>query len=539
MMDCTYIGSGIGDQQILLVTLDRESRMDTTVVVGLDGANFNLVNEVSSQADLPNLQQLLENGSSGISRSYLPPVTCPNWKCYSTAKNPGRLGVYWWERIDTNDRSIDLPDATNFGSPELWDYLNEENDSAAVVNLPMSYPPREIDELMVAGGPRSREQNYTIPDNLQAEVEDRFDYQVHPDNVLTSNENADNEVRMVHDLLRVRLRTAHVLLEERDVDFLHVTLFHLNVLQHYFWDGEPPRRAYEIIDEELEPFVEDDYNLVIMSDHGCTEIDTVFYINRWLAANGYLETHPSLASRLHDVGLTQERIAGVVRSLGLEKYIRPLIPRHIIERFPSDEGVVREEKLKMVDWEETTAIGSGQGLVYVVADSEPERQAILESLEADLRATTGLNGEPIARSIHRREDLYEGEYVDKAPDLIFDQRPGVHTSEAMGDGEIFSTPTDWRAENVPEGMVLFHGDDVAAGDLGEVKISDIAPTILHWMGHAVPTDMDGEVLTDVFADGAPPAERSVETREPLPDLDADPTIDAAVEDRLADIGYLE
>jgi predicted AlkP superfamily phosphohydrolase/phosphomutase len=516
--------------------------MTRTVVIGLDGSNWPLIQPWIDEGQLPNFAKLVDEGTHGISRSHLPPVTCPNWKCYASGKNPGKLGVYWWERIDTQTREMHLPDSTDFASPEIWDYLNDQNQTAGVVNLPMSYPPREIDEFMIAGGPRSGETNYTKPDDLQEEIEDRFDYRVHPENVLTSNENSHDEVEVAHDLLRTRLRTAHALLEERDLDFLHVTLFHLNVLQHYFWDAEETRRAYEIVDEELEPFLEGDYNLVLVSDHGCTEIDTVFYVNRWLEAQGYLATESSLASRLHDFGLTQEKVAAIVRSVGLEKYIRPLIPRPIIERFPSDEGVVREAKLDMVDWENTTAIGSGQGLVYAVADDEAERERILDSLEADLRNATGLNGEPIARSIHRPEDIYEGEYLDRAPDLIFDQRPGVHTSEAMGQNEAFSTPTNWRAENVPEGMVLFHGDDVQAGELDPVWITDVAPTILHWMGHAVPTDMDGSPVTEIFAPGTEPAERAVETRRSLPDLDEDEPqreLDGNVEDRLADIGYLE
>jgi predicted AlkP superfamily phosphohydrolase/phosphomutase len=514
--------------------------MTKTIVIGLDGANWPLIDRWVQAGDFPALSTLLEEGAHGVSRSHLPPVTCPNWKCYAAGKNPGKLGVFWWERIDTDSRSMHLPDSTDFNSPEIWDYLNDTGESAGLINLPMSYPPREIDEFMIAGGPRSRETNYTEPPELQNELEDRFGYRVHPENVLTSNENAEREVEMIHNLLQTRLRTAKALLDEQDISFLHVTLFHLNVLQHYFWDGPETRQAYEIIDEELEPLVEGDYNLVLMSDHGCTEIDTVFYVNEWLEEQGYLRTQPSLTSRLYDIGVTQEQISSLVRAVGLEKYIRPLVPRAIIERFPSNEGVVREEKLNMIDWEHTKAIGSGQGLVYIVADDEDERQAIRDSLRADLTSVNGLTDEPIVREIYRRDELYEGNHVDLAPDLIFDQRQGVHTSEAIGQDEVMTAPTNWRGENVPEGMVLFHGTDVAAGEIDEMRISDIAPTLLHWMGHAVPTDMDGDPVTTVFSDGSDPSERAVETRSPLPERNEQSReLDDEVRNRLEDIGYME
>jgi len=511
-----------------------------TVVIGLDGGNWPLVEDWIDEGWLPNLAALRERGAWGISESHLPPVTCPNWKCYAAGKNPGQLGVYWWERIDTDNRSMHLPDSTDFESPELWDYLNDADQSAGVINLPMTYPPREIDEFLIAGGPRSREKNYTKPDELESEIEERFDYRVHPENVLTSNEDADEEVEMVYDLLRTRLQTARTLLEERDLDFLHVTLFHLNVLQHYFWDGEQTRRAWEIIDEELEPFVEGDYNLVIMSDHGCTEIDTVFYVNRWLEDQGYLKTETSFTSHLYDVGITQERIANIIRWIGLEKYIRPLVPRQIIERFPSDEGVVREEKLSMVDWENTRAIGSGQGLLYVVAEDEQEREEILSSLEEDLAAATGLTGEPIADKISRREALYSGEQVDLAPDLIFDQHPGVHTSEAMGQESAMAEPEKWRGENVPDGMVLFTGEGIEPQQLDRIRISDIAPTILHWLDLAVPADMDGTPVQEAFDPEGDPGSRDPETRPPLSESDDDEAneLDDEVQERLEDIGYL-
>lgn len=515
--------------------------MSKTIVIGLDGGNWPLIDQWLEEGRLQNLATLRQSGAWGVSNSHLPPVTCPNWKCYASGKNPGKLGVYWWERIDTDRQKMHLPDSTDFQSPELWDYLNDAGFSAGVVNLPMTYPPREVDDFMIAGGPRSREKNYTKPDALETELEDRFEYRVHPEHVLTSNEDATETVEMIYDLLRTRLRTAHTLAEERDVDFLHVTLFHLNVLQHYFWNGPETRRAWEIIDEELTPFVENDYNLVLMSDHGCTEIHTVFYVNRWLEQQGYLSTESSLTSRLYDIGITQERLAGLIRTVGLEKYIRPLIPRQIIERFPTDEGVVREEKLSMVDWENTTAIGSGQGLIYVVADTEAEREAVLSSLEADLAAATGLTGEPIAREIFRRNELYEGEHVDRAPDLIFDQQPGVHTGEAMGQDEAMAEPVDWRGENVPGGMVLFAGEGIAPHQIDPIQISDIAPTILHWLGLDVPSDMDGTPVLDVFAADSEASSRSVVTRSPLPMLgdDARPGLDDDVEQRLEEIGYLE
>jgi type I restriction enzyme S subunit len=52
----------------------------------------------------------------------------------------------------------------------------------------------------------------------------------------------------------------------------------------------------------------------------------------------------------------------------------------------------------MIDWENTTAIGSGQGLVYVVADSEQERERTLQ-VQVGIAATEAL------QSAENEEDL--------------------------------------------------------------------------------------------------------------------------------------
>ena len=59
------------------------------IVIGLDGASFKLIKPWIEEGVLPNIRKVIEKGVYGDMRSCLPPVTAPNWKCYSTEKNPG------------------------------------------------------------------------------------------------------------------------------------------------------------------------------------------------------------------------------------------------------------------------------------------------------------------------------------------------------------------------------------------------------------------------------------------------------------------
>jgi predicted AlkP superfamily phosphohydrolase/phosphomutase len=503
--------------------------MPETIVLGLDGANWALLEPWLEEGRLPNIRELRSEGVWTDMRSCLPPVTCPNWRCYSTGKNPGKLGVFWWETIDMHDRTLTTPTSRSFKSANYWDYLGEDGRSVGVLNLPMTYPPYEVDDFMVAGGPDSDQADYAHPPELGDEL-DAEGYLLHPETPVSSNDDLEAADGVI-DLIEDRLRTFQRLIDERDVDVAHCTVFYINVLQHFFWRDEPTRRAWELIDEQIGELRAEhpDATLVLMSDHGCTDIDTVFYANAWLEREGYLVTTGDASDALLKAGINKERLSQVAHRLGIHSLATRLAPQTLLDRLPdSDEGFRRERKLERVDWEETTAIASGQGLIYVL-DDDPEITAeLVDALEG-----LTVDGRPIAAEVYRREEAYEGPYVDEGPTIVFDQREGVHTSGAIGDNEVFASAGAWKAENVRTGLFLADGPDVEATSLEEtISITDVAPTVLHSVGSAVPEDVDGEPLS-LFGD------RPVEYREPIPYEEGVGDGSDAVADRLEDLGYLE
>ena len=81
------------------------------------------------------------------------------------------------------------------------------------------------------------------------------------------------------------------------------------------------------------------------------------------------------------------------------------------------------------------------------------------------------------------------------------------------------------------------GPGVEPGTIEGAEIADIAPTALHALGLAVPDDMDGRVLTELFSDG-----REVRTQSAAATSTEDvvytPEEAAAIEQSLANLGYL-
>jgi predicted AlkP superfamily phosphohydrolase/phosphomutase len=519
-----------------------------TITIGLDGANWNLISEWIEEGRLPTLGQLVDEGVGGTSLSCLPPLTVPNWKCYATGKNPGQLDVFRFDKIDTDSREHVFHDRTDFKSAELWDYMNKAGMKAGVINKPSTFPPREIDGFVIAGGPdaseteyRSLASNFATPEHVETFLKEELNYRVHPSPMISPAEKGRAEIEAIHDLISLRFEAADRLLEREDPDFLHLTIFYSMALQHYFWRDGPVREAWEIIDKELSRFVDDGHDIVIMSDHGTCYVDTVFYINVWLAEQGYLATERSLDTGLRSLGITRERALWLAKKFGMTSLLSRVVPEQIQKVLPWDEGVKRDRVLSVIDWEQTTAVASNQGPIYLNVDSDAEYERIRSRLIEDL---SGLKhpktAKKLVKTVERGEEHYSGKYAENAPDLILDQADGVHTSDAIGPDSWYDATGVWKGGNHPEGLFLMHGPSFADGDIDrEATITDLAPTILHTMGVAVPEDMDGTVL-DVFTDGSNPAEHPV-TFQPSIREDGKQTDikNDDVEERLADLGYLE
>lgn len=514
--------------------------MTRTLVVGLDGASWELLDPWIEAGDLPNLKAIRQDGTWATNRSCLPPVTFPNWKCYSAGKNPGKFGVFWFEHIDLENERIDVMNGSSFDTAELWDYLNEAGYTAGVINMPTMYPPREIDDLVVCGGPdavsgeyRSIESGYTHPPGLADELESEYNYRVHPDPLLSSNQERGEEVDEILELLDLRFQVAIDAFQERELDFVHVTLFYLNVLQHFFWNDEPTKRAWKLIDEWLGRIDEmPDINLVIMSDHGCDATTTEFYINEWLAENGYLQKTRTVEDYFQRFGLTRENILKVAKRANLVDILSRIVPERLQKMVPQSAGVKRERKLEKIDLEQTKAVASGQGPIYLNPLFDVE--SVREQLVADLKQVTDEYGEPLFTDVHHGEDIYSGPYVEKGPGIVLDQRPGVHVNDGLGGGEIRTKPDRWAAENTPTGIFAAKGPDFAPkGELGEMDIVDIAPTVLSVFDVPRPTDMDGEILP-LFDE--PPGDKE---QEPIMKDRVSGVANEDVADRLKKLGYME
>ncbi len=485
--------------------------MARTVVVGLDGATRRLIEPWVEAGELPALARILDCGTSGELTSVLPPVTSPNWKAYATGKNPGKIGIFWWQNIDVENQISHLPVERYHDNDEYWELLADDY-RVGVINVPTTYPPKSVGEFLIAGPPDGANVGYTHPRSLEARLEAEFDYTVRKTHHLKSGDDAAFEE--VLELIDLRFRVAKQFADEYDLDFLQVTTFYLNSLHHHLWNAEYVKQGWKVVDYHLSEFLEHGDNLVLMSDHGHSEIETVWYLNNWLAQEGYLQYDANVTEGLYSLGINADRLKRFVArantrlsGVDLEARVSKLAPEWLLNRIPNEEGELGGSKFDILDWEQTDAIASAQGPVYLTADPESDRyERIRSELIEQFKTLTGPDGRPLARDVYPKEAVFEGPYLDEAPDIVIDKAPHVNIRENLGGDRTLARSDDsWNGVNRREGLFAAIGPAFDEGSVEGLSILDLAPTLLHMHGQQVPEDMDGEVRREVFAPDSTPA----------------------------------
>jgi predicted AlkP superfamily phosphohydrolase/phosphomutase len=100
----------------------------------------------------------------------------------------------------------------------------------------------------------------------------------------------------------------------------------------------------------------------------------------------------------------------------------------------------------------------------------------------------------------KREDVFRGRYVSKAPDLVFLARPPYYLIHEEGDKEPFGTPAfTFNAHHEIHGILIASGPMFGSGRLeGRQSLLDLSPTLLHLLGETIPGYMEGEPLTGML-----------------------------------------
>lgn len=545
------------------------------LVIGLDGATWDVLNPLMRAGKMPHLQALLEQSARGVVLSSIPPVTAAAWTTFATGKNPGKHGLVDFVYFPDHGYRVTIANSTTREAATLWNLLSARELRVGVVSVPMTYPPEKVNGVMVTDmmTPNANVQ-YTYPPELKQELLER----VGPF-VITPGE-GELPSRPLQYLDKVRAdveasaRYALYLLAKERYDFFMYVFGVVDVLQHQFWnvlqadpstlDAETKQvrervvAIFEAVDRglgEMLTYADADTLVVLMSDHGFGPMKGFMHVNNFLLDRGYLVLKrgglSALKRALFRAGVTPQNVHLALKALKLDL-------RRKVNRGRAY-GMLRRFFLSFddVDWTRTRAFALGHiGQIYInlkgrqpsgVVAPGAEYDALRDQIRAELLALRHpQTGEALIARVYNREELYHGALLDNTPDLLL--LPADFKYVAFGESEFASNklvgPTlGHTGHHRLEGIGALSGPNVQIGAaLKDATLMDLAPTILYALGLPIPPDMDGRVLTEAFTPEfvnrtAPRYDTAEAVRSDFGGTYTDDE-EAEVIQRLADLGYV-
>lgn len=535
-----------------------------TIVLGWDGATFDIIRPLIARGRMPHTARLMTQGAFAKLRSTTPAVTPVAWTSMVTGVNPGKHGIFDGHQLDPATGQIHFASAAKRRSPALWSLVDAHGGRAAVLNVPVTYPPEPINGFLAPGmfSPPG------APDAISpADLGTAFTGRFGP--LADSPPKYADPVRYLDSLLEgVRTRQDMVLwlLERGPWDLFFAVFMETDRVQHFFWQyrdpahprhdalGDAVERIYEAVDAALGNILAaagPEINVALVSDHGAGPLHTGIFLNGWLLDQGWLHLTGDFARTFS----RSNSGSSLLRRL-LAKAIAPLAPGRAAQMQAaakaSEQTRVNNLLRSIIDWERTKAWSDGMGGgVYVNPAAADDRTALCRRLSAGLKELVDpRTGENVIEAVHWREDLYRGPLVAEAPDLIVTCAPGyqiyapheflIH-SQAPG-REVF-LPHPWSGRHEPFGIFVLAGPGiVAGGDVGRCEMVDVTPTVLALLGLPLPDRLDGFVLTRALAPGCIPGAASAASPNAPTGTEAETTSDNkgnnALITQLKNLGYM-
>jgi predicted AlkP superfamily phosphohydrolase/phosphomutase len=578
------------------MTHSPQTHRPQVLIIGLDGATFDLIKPWVATGQLPTFKHLMDAGTQASLESTIPPITPPAWTSFMTGMNPGKHGVFNFTEYHPTDHSICYANASNRKMPTIWKLLSSLGWSVGVFNVPMTYPPEEVNGFCISGlDTPDKDSDFVYPRWLKQEIEHAVgELYLDPRHLgfMTTDDRRDKILEALVRIENRRTQATAYLLKKYPVDVMMLVYTATDTVQHFFWNYMDPThpsydpsgaekyrdailKIYRAIDADIATLMDTvpaECSVIVLSDHGGGPVSgKIIHLNQYLHELGLL------AYRNGSTGSPSRLLHRCVS--GLDSYLRgALSPRQktaLARFFPT----LREKwesyatALSMIDWEKTRAycleflafpseiwINLEGRTPHGTVKSGAEYEKVIELLRENLSSLCDdSTGKRLIQKVYRKDEVYQGPYIDQAPDLMFSwwEEEGLESRKSSSGARHPSLrayaeareelAASWSGTHRVHGILLMKGTPFRAGiTLSQAHIMDVAPTLLYLLGLPVPTEMDGRVMLDAFREefvslhpvryqengllmhASPPSEAVYTMLET-----------AKIQERLKDLGYID
>lgn len=294
----------------------RVNKTARVLFIGIDSADWSLMDPLMQRGELPNFSRLVEGGVRAKLRTISPTLSPVIWTTVATGKLPEKHGIVDFLAVDSRTGQ-QVPVTSNLRRTKaIWNILSETGGAVGVIAWWATWPPEAVQGYMVSDrlayqlfglGSTSEtgRPDAMYPQELFQEVEA---LRVPPEEVTITDlnrflnlpqeglagmeEDARSRVQEFRAILaatRTYDAVAHHLFRERPTPFQAIYYEGLDTASHLFMPFRPPqlegvdqedmrlfggavdefyRYQDELLGNLLREFAGDDVNVIVASDHG-------------------------------------------------------------------------------------------------------------------------------------------------------------------------------------------------------------------------------------------------------------------------------
>jgi predicted AlkP superfamily phosphohydrolase/phosphomutase len=332
-----------------------------------------------------------------------------------TGAQAGEHGIFGFTDLLPNTYQLTFPNFTDLKIKTLFDELGEKGNRSVVINVPATYPARQIPGVLISGFVAVDIKKAVYPSTLAPKLLD-MGYSIDID-VKKAREDHEFLIADLQRTLRSRERVADYLWEREDWDLFMVVITGTDRLHHLLWEAyvhpdHGHHRDFIEYYQEVDQFVgrlygkymdlpgsrEGTNHFLMLSDHGFTSIRSEVYLNRLLWENGFLSFASDQPTVIKDISPDSRAFAMDPSRI----YI------NMKGRYP--QGSVEPKEVQEVKNE-------------------------IRNLLLELRYE---DGSEVIKRVYDRDELYHGPQTHRGPDLVvlshngFDLKGKVNSSSVYG-----------------------------------------------------------------------------------------------------------
>lgn len=445
---------------------DQWSPRPKVFVFGIDGGSWNVIDPMLARGELPNLASLHKRGLRGVLRSRPPALSPVVWTTIFTGHLPPKHGVRNWKTSHSTHRRV----------KPLWRITSQAGLETNVFNVPSTWPPEEVNGVMISGFPLAGSQVGGGTGN-----------------VMTLNEIFNSKAAAIYrDNVDVLARAGVHLGVGQWSDWLEVGLD-----DHPAWEGRMKVKHLSEGSFYISPFYRTDPGLVISHP-------------------------PGLARRLR---LEQ---AYIPEGPGWSRWREDATPTYLYDHLVD---------VSRIQTSAASMFAAGDWDVFVYVNTLVDRVshpywAYMEpqDYQGVDRDKAGLYREAV-RDAYRETDRQLGSMLAKID-------PGAYVIIVSDHGfQSSPNPDNQIGTHRFDGIYLMAGPRIVAGDGRRLNIEDIAPSLLYLLGLPVGRDMTGKVSPDLIGFHRRPPAR-IDSYETVEIEGSDLPVDESTWEQLRSLGYV-